>query len=72
MKKVLVVTAIVMLFIELTKAQQISPYQPGVYYPGLVNLRDLAASPPGLILTDYNYWMRSNGYFDKDGEEIYP
>jgi hypothetical protein len=59
-----------MFCIELINAQQISPYQSGVYYPGLVSLRDLAAPPPGLILLDYNYWMSSNGYFDKDGEEF--
>ena len=59
-----------MLCIKLTYAQQISPYQPGAYYPGLANLRDFAAPPPGLILLDYNYWMSSIGYFDKDGEEF--
>lgn len=70
MKKVLLITLIVTLCSELTKAQRISPYQPGSYYPGLVNLRDLAAPPPGLILLDYNYWMRSKGYYDKNGDDF--
>ena len=54
----------------LINAQRISPYQSGSYYPGLVNLRDLAAAPAGIILLDYNYWYGSNGYYDKDGHEF--
>lgn len=70
MKKILILTIIVILCIKLTNAQRVSPYQAGSYYPGLINLRDLAAAPAGLILLDYNYWMSTNGYFDKDGAEF--
>ena len=70
MKKVLIIIIIVFLCNKLTNAQRISPYQAGSYYPGLANLRDYAAAPAGLILMDYNYWMSSSGYYDKDGEKF--
>jgi hypothetical protein len=54
----------------LAKAQRVSPYQSGSYYPGLINLRDLTAPPAGIILLDYNYWFGSDGYNDKDGNEF--
>ena len=70
MKKLLIATLIVLFCIKLTYAQRISPYQSGSYYPGLVSLRDYAAAPAGLIFSDYNYWMSSSGYYDKDGEKF--
>ncbi len=70
MKKVLIITVIVLLCTRITFAQRISPYQSGSYYPGLVSLCDYAAAPAGLILLDYNYWMSSSGYYDKDGEKF--
>jgi len=68
--KVLNITVILLLCTEITNAQRISPYQSGSYYPGLINLRDYAAAPAGLILSDYNYWTSSSGYYDKDGEKF--
>ena len=68
-KKVLIIVFIC-LCSKLTNAQRISPYQAGSYYPGLANLRDYAAAPAGLIFMDYNYWLSSSGYYDKDGEKF--
>ena len=36
----------------------------------MVSLHDYAAAPAGLIFLDYNYWLSSSGYFDKDGEQF--
>jgi hypothetical protein len=63
MNKVLILTVIVLLGTKVTMAQRISPYQSGSYYPGLISLC-------GLIFLDYNYWMSSSGYYDKDGEKF--
>ena len=70
MKKGLIIAVVVFLYATLTNAQRISPYQAGSYYPGLANLRDYAAAPAGLIFMDYNYWLSSSGYYDKDGEKF--
>ncbi len=51
-------------------AQRVSPYQPGSYYPGLINLRDLAAPPAGIIILDYNYWLKTKGYYDANGDKF--
>ena len=67
MKKTILLVLVASLFHGNASAQRISPFQPGSYYPGLVNLLDLAAPPPGLLLLDYNYWMWSTGYFDNEG-----
>ena len=70
MKKLISISILVFIAFGSVLAQRISPYQSGSYYPGLVNLRDLAAAPAGLILLDYNYWFGSNGYYDKNGDEF--
>jgi hypothetical protein len=61
------------LFIIITStshAQRVSPYQTGSYVPGLVNLRDLGSLSGGLYLINYNYWISSKAYYDKDGNKI--
>ena len=65
--RILILTFIVLLFANVLSGQRISPYQSGSYYPGLISLRDYATPPAGLMVLDYNYWLRSNGYYDKDG-----
>ena len=51
-------------------AQDVSAYQAGSYQPGLMNVRDLAPPPPGLVLIDYNFWNNSKSYIDKFGDEV--
>jgi hypothetical protein len=70
MKKLISLLILAFIAIGSIIAQRVSPYQSGSYYPGLVNLRDLAAPPAGLILLDYNYWYGSNAYYDKDGNKF--
>jgi hypothetical protein len=70
MKKLILLSIFVFMGFGLAKAQRVSPYQSGSYYPGLVNIRDLAAAPAGIILLDYNYWNGTKGYYDKDGNEF--
>jgi len=68
MKKIILIVIIFCSGFTVILAQRISPYMSGSYYPGLVNLRDYAAAPAGLVFMDYNYWLSSSGYYDKDGE----
>jgi hypothetical protein len=70
MNRFITVAILALISSGLINAQRLSPYQSGSYYPGLVNLRDLAAAPAGLILLDYNYWFGSNGYYDNNGNEF--
>ncbi len=51
-------------------AQRVSPFQGGAYQPGLLNLRDLAASDPGLFFYDYSYWNNSNAFYNQFGNEV--
>ena len=67
MKKLISLSILVFIAFGPIKAQRVSPYQSGSYYPGLINLRDLATAPAGIILLDYNYWYGSSDYYDKDG-----
>ena len=70
MNKLVVIIIFALVFSGQVNAQRVGPYQAGSYYPGLINLRDLAAPPAGLIFVDYNYWFNTNGYYDKDGTEF--
>jgi len=70
MKKIILIVIIFFSGYTEILAQRISPYMAGSYYPGLINLRDYAAAPAGLIFMDYNYWLSSSGYYDKDGEKF--
>ncbi len=58
-----------LLFNGVVKSQRVSPYQVGSYVPGLINVRDLGSLPGGLYLLNYNYWIKSNGYYDKNGNK---
>ncbi len=70
MKKIILIVIIFCSGYTTIFAQRISPYQSGSYYPGLINLRDYAAAPAGLVFMDYNYWLSSSGYYDKDGDKF--
>ena len=59
MKKLISLSILAFIAFGPIKAQRVSPYQSGSYYPGLINLRDLATAPTGIILLDYNYWYAS-------------
>ena len=50
--------------------QRVNPTHGGSYYPGLMDIRDWTNPDPGLYLLDYNYWVHSDSYFDKDGNQI--
>ena len=51
-------------------AQVASPLQSGHYAPGLVNIRDFAAPPPGLFVLWYNWFVSSDTYVDRDGNAL--
>ncbi len=68
MKKTLLILFIITSFN--TKAQRVSPFQSGSYYPSILSLRDYAAPPPGLIFADYNLWFNSGSIYDKDGNKV--
>jgi hypothetical protein len=52
-------------------AQRISAYQTGSYQPGIMNIRDLAASSgEGFVFIDYNYWNSSTSFHDQFGNKV--
>ena len=51
-------------------AQVASPLQSGHYAPGVLNIRDYAAPPPGLFVIAYNWFMTSDTYVDRNGNEL--
>jgi len=51
-------------------AQVASPLQSGHYAPGVMNIRDYAAPPPGLFVIWYNWAMSSDTYVDRNGNEL--
>jgi len=55
---------------EPLEAQVASPLQSGHYVPGVVNIRDFAAPPPGLFVLWYNWFVSSDTYVDRDGNEL--
>ncbi len=60
-----------MLSLSLVDAQQVSAYQAGAYQPGLLNTRDLGTiDTPGLLFLDYNYWNKSDSYYDQFGNQV--
>lgn len=66
-----IIIVIFLFYFSVAKAQNVSAYQAGSYQPGLLNLRDLATiEAPGLLLLDYNYWNKSNSYFDRYGNKV--
>lgn len=51
-------------------AQVASPLQTGHYVPGVTNIRDYAAPPPGLFVLWYNWSVSSGTYVDRNGDEF--
>ncbi len=51
-------------------AQVVSPLQQGHYAPGIMNVRDFAAPPPGLFVLWYNWFVWSDTYVDRNGNEL--
>jgi len=51
-------------------AQVVSPLQPAHYVPGIVGVRDYVTPPPGLFVLWYNWFMGSNTYIDRNGNEL--
>ncbi|MEE8571640.1 MAG: transporter [Gemmatimonadota bacterium] len=51
-------------------AQVASPLQTGHYVPGVMNLRDYAATAPGLYAVWYNWFVSSGTYVDRNGDEL--
>ena len=47
-----------------------SPLQLGHYVPGIIGLRDFATPPPGLFALVYNWYLWSDTYIDRNGNEI--
>ncbi len=52
------------------KAQVVSPLQAGHYFSGFINIRDLSAAPPGLFVMDYNAYLWTDTYVDRNGKEF--
>lgn len=55
---------------EPMRAQVASPLQSGHYAPGVINIRDLAAPPPGLFVIWYNWYVSSDTYIDRNGNKL--
>ena len=51
-------------------AQVASPLQPGHYVPGIMNVRDMATPPDGLVVVWYNWRTSSDTFVDRDGNEL--
>ena len=51
-------------------AQVASPLQPGHYVPGIIGIRDMATPPPGIFAILYNWYLWSNTYVDRNGNEL--
>jgi len=56
--------------IQPVSAQVASPLQPGHYVPGIVGLRDFATPPPGLFFIWYNWYLWTDTYIDRNGNEL--
>jgi hypothetical protein len=62
--------ALVLTLPSVALAQQVSPYQTGHYYPGVMNIRDLASAPAGTYLGWGNMFGVTSEYYDRDGNLI--
>ncbi len=70
-KTILLFLFTVFIFSNSLYAQRVSAYQGGSYQPGLMNVRDLvASSTSSLIFIDYNYWNKSEGYYNRFGDKV--
>ncbi len=69
----LLIALLVAVFAGLTfrsvDAQVVSPLQGGHYSPTLMNIRDMAAPPPGLFVLWYNAMTSSDKFVDRNGNE---
>lgn len=60
-----------MVFSQVAEDPIPSPYQTGSYIPGIIGVRDVANPGfPGWIITDYNVWLWSDSFIDKDGNKV--
>lgn len=50
--------------------QNVSPSQGGHYAPSIINVRDMAKASPGFFIIDYNIWLSSTNYIDRNGDEL--
>ena len=51
-------------------AQVASPLQTGHYVPGVMNIRDYSAAAPGLYVVWYNWFVSSDTYVNRNGDEL--
>ena len=70
MKKLLLILFVLLSTIGTLKSQVVSPLQAGHYFPGVINVRDMAAPPPGLFVLLYNAYLWTDTYIDGDGNEL--
>ena len=50
---------------------KISPYLSGGYTPGIIGVRDYAnPGTDGLFVMDYNIYMKSNDFHDRNGDRV--
>ena len=72
MKKKHIHISIALFFISvsISYCQRLSPYQPGAYYPGVESTRDMAAVDPGFYFINYSYWLNTQGYYDRNGNQF--
>jgi hypothetical protein len=63
---------VVVLFTQIqpVSAQVASPMQPGHWVPGIMGLRDFATPPPGLFALVYNWYLWSDTYIDRNGNDL--
>ena len=62
--------ALLVLGAEPVRGQVASPLQPAHYAPGVINVRDVATPPPGLFVIWYNWFIWSDTYVDRNGNEL--
>ena len=55
---------------EPMSGQVVSPLQPGHYVPGILGVRDFVTPPPGLFVIWYNWFVSSDTYIDRNGNEL--
>ncbi len=62
--------ALLALAAEPLRAQVASPLQSGHYVPGIMNVRDMATPPDGLIVVWYNWGLSSDTFVDRHGDKL--
>ncbi len=77
-KKVTAVLGLILIFaiIKISNGQVpdtlkgASPFTSGHYVPGIWNIRDYATPPPGFYILDYNVFLSSSKFFNRDGNQV--